>query len=430
MPNWLPMDPLSPTSSQENTDGCCSCGCSCCFSPSFRRSVKRKTGVPRHEHRPADVVLVDAEIEVAALRETVASQQTKIDELSAELEEERNAAATAASETMSMILRLQHEKAELQMEARQFRRIAEEKMSHDAGEIAALDDLLYKREQEIEVLSSEVDAYKHRILDLGLGLADDSDNFSPNSYAGDSIIDDFHLSPAAEYPPLRCEAAVSYDDGALYLEKNTSRTHEQPVYDLNSINTSPRTNPSPQHHPGSPQGSSLFVPQQPPANVDRSIREEYDDIDRVYTIDAIHGAETSALNNQRLKEESCPKVVFGGGDSEIKKLYMRLQVLEADRESMRQEVLSMRSEKANVALLGQIAQQLYKEVNPERRIVKKRPSFLAGFSFVSLIKWVLQFLFWRKNSSRSRYTFGLSNNNPRLLQILDKSPQLELWRCL
>ena len=43
----------------------------------------------------------------------------------------------AANETMSMILRLQREKAEVQMEARQFKRFSEEKMSHDAQEISA-----------------------------------------------------------------------------------------------------------------------------------------------------------------------------------------------------------------------------------------------------------------------------------------------------
>ncbi|KAG0483720.1 hypothetical protein HPP92_011804, partial [Vanilla planifolia] len=195
----------------------------------------------QHEHQPADVVLVDAEIEVAALRETVASQQTKIDELSAELEEERNAAATAASETMSMILRLQHEKAELQME----------RASSDASR--------RKRYPTTPARSPPLMTSSTREQEIG---------------------------------PLQ-RAAVSYDDGALYLEKNVTHpraTGLRPEFDQHI----PRTNPSPQHHPRLSSRQFLFVPATTSCECRSQHTREYDDIDRVYTIDAIHGAETSA----------------------------------------------------------------------------------------------------------------------------------------
>ncbi|KAL6851916.1 hypothetical protein ACP4OV_020101 [Aristida adscensionis] len=87
---------------------------------------------------PPAVVRVGA----AALREALSRQQAALGCLQAELDAERGAAAGAASEAMGMILRLQREKAEAMMEARQFRRYAEEKMSHDAAELAALEDQL------------------------------------------------------------------------------------------------------------------------------------------------------------------------------------------------------------------------------------------------------------------------------------------------
>ena len=51
------------------------------------------------------------ENECAALLEDLSSQRKIVKDLHLELEEERNAAASADNETMSMILRLQREKA-------------------------------------------------------------------------------------------------------------------------------------------------------------------------------------------------------------------------------------------------------------------------------------------------------------------------------
>ncbi|OAY68311.1 Myosin-binding protein 7, partial [Ananas comosus] len=114
----------------------CPCACPfCCYRgpPAWRRAVKRK---------------LDAEVEsedaaaAEELREKVRMQEETIQELWAELEQEQSAASTAASETMSMILRLQQEKAELAMEARQSKRFAEEQIQHLHAQILSLEDLL------------------------------------------------------------------------------------------------------------------------------------------------------------------------------------------------------------------------------------------------------------------------------------------------
>ena len=76
------------------------------------------------------------------------------------------------------------------MEARQFKRFAEEKMTHDQEELLSLEDLLYKREQIIQSLTCEVQAYKHRLMSFGL--------------TEDEAEGDQYELPTYEYPPLKC----------------------------------------------------------------------------------------------------------------------------------------------------------------------------------------------------------------------------------
>lgn len=89
-------------------------------------------------------------------RETVAA-------LYSELEQERNCSATAASEAMAMISRLQEEKAAVQMEARQFERMVVEKAMYDQEAIEALNELLVSREQEKLALEEEIRVCKEKL---------------------------------------------------------------------------------------------------------------------------------------------------------------------------------------------------------------------------------------------------------------------------
>ncbi|MCH95550.1 hypothetical protein A2U01_0016529, partial [Trifolium medium] len=175
---------------------CCDCGCSCSLldqnSATWMRSVKRKHDEFKVESQlpVPSVARVEIGNECVALREMVGVQQRTIQDLNEELDEERNSSSTAANEAMSMILRLQREKAEIQMEARQFKRFAEEKMTHDQEELMSLEDLLYKREQIIQSLTCEVQAYKHRMMSFG---------FTEDELEGDQ----YDILPY-EYPPLKC----------------------------------------------------------------------------------------------------------------------------------------------------------------------------------------------------------------------------------
>lgn len=82
-----------------------------------------------------------------------------------ELDKERNAAASAADEAMAMIHRLQDEKATIEMEARQFQRMVEEKSTFDAEEMVILRDILIRREREKHFLEKEVEAYRQLFIE-------------------------------------------------------------------------------------------------------------------------------------------------------------------------------------------------------------------------------------------------------------------------
>eukprot|EP00249_Psilotum_nudum_P024330 c29157_g1_i1 orf=283-2916(-) len=98
------------------------------------------------------------------LRQALKAEQEALNAVYLELEQERNASEIAANEAMAMISRLQKEKAILQMEARHFERMSEERATHDQEAIAVLKDILMKREAEKLALEKEVELYIHRLL--------------------------------------------------------------------------------------------------------------------------------------------------------------------------------------------------------------------------------------------------------------------------
>ncbi|KAJ0982602.1 hypothetical protein J5N97_010857 [Dioscorea zingiberensis] len=451
------MDPHMPP-------GCCPCACAECGPPAssnWRRSMKRKLDQAHQGEGmgAAATLAVGARVEVVnevvALREAVASQQETIQELCAELDEERNAAASAASETMSMILRLQREKAEVQMEARQFKRFTEEKMAHDQREIASLDDLLFRKDQALQSLSFEVQAYKHRLLSLG---------YPPEDLIGEVGVPDAPgFGYNCEYPELRCTepGGMDHEDESADFEKytfgETPRGLERRIYELENmagsgtaVSEKEVVEPSSKHHASNAldigscsesQTSSVLVlengvqeskereEEELPILVDHKSEESEGDggSDRVYTIDAVH-VPVGVPNVEY--EEMAKDVGMHNEEGDMKKLYMRLQALEADRESMRQALISMRTEKAQLVLLREIAQHLCKEAMPERRAVKKQQPLVKRFSIMSIVKWVMSFIFWRKKAARCKYPFNQSGNNVGLLLLLDKSPRMRHWSTM
>uniref|UniRef100_A0A7N1A8F8 GTD-binding domain-containing protein n=1 Tax=Kalanchoe fedtschenkoi TaxID=63787 RepID=A0A7N1A8F8_KALFE len=85
--------------------------------------------------------------------------------LYAELEEERNASAVAACQTMAMINRLQEEKALVQMEALQYQRVMEEQSEYDQEALQLLNELMVKKDEEKQELERELEIYRKRLTD-------------------------------------------------------------------------------------------------------------------------------------------------------------------------------------------------------------------------------------------------------------------------
>lgn len=108
-----------------------------------------------------------SETEIKGVKEALGAGQQLLQKLYLELDKEREASASAASEALSMILRLQEEKAAMKMEASQYQRMAEEKICHAEEYLAGFEDMILQKEMEIASLEFQVQAYRYKLLSLG-----------------------------------------------------------------------------------------------------------------------------------------------------------------------------------------------------------------------------------------------------------------------
>ncbi|KAH9620774.1 hypothetical protein KSS87_000185 [Heliosperma pusillum] len=448
----------------KSLEQCCDCGCSCSMTTDsstgmWIRSVKRKYDEFERSGRfyiPGLDILplarVGIENECALLRETVSSQQSTIQDLCMELEEERNASSSAANEAMSMILRLQGEKAEVQMEARQFKRFAEEKISHDAQEISSLEEALYKREQTIQALTCEIQACKHRMMSYGL-TEYEAEGMKGRYNRNESFYSAVD-SPTYAYPPLRCNLNESQGQSEFeddvdfekypFGETPRSQDLKNLEYRINQLEGTPRGDQMNGDFGPRPVLEKIIVGHSPRRSkhskrisVDSSsslpgfgrdlgsdytydsprfgtsfkkldcVAEElrksdcasdYEDdmSDRVYTIDSVHpGAPYNNFMEPKAAGKFCDEYIptprgslthADAGEPEVKKLYLRLQALEADRESMRHTIMSMQTDKAQLVLLREIAQQLCKDMTPAKPMPVQKLSVIRTFSIVAVCK--------------------------------------------
>jgi serine/threonine-protein phosphatase 2B regulatory subunit len=116
-----------------------------------------------------------AENESIQLHKTIFAQYIMMKKLFMELEEEREASATAASAALSLIRKLQKEKDAERMEAWQYKRITEEKMNHTDRTLEILKEMMEQKELEISYLRNQLQVYKHKLLDVGINDCDIAD---------------------------------------------------------------------------------------------------------------------------------------------------------------------------------------------------------------------------------------------------------------
>uniref|UniRef100_A0ACD5VWQ2 Uncharacterized protein n=1 Tax=Avena sativa TaxID=4498 RepID=A0ACD5VWQ2_AVESA len=120
---------------------------------------------------------IEGESSIDRLRRQIDLDRKSIHLLCRELEEERNAAAIAASQALAMITRLQDEKAAMQMEASHYQRMMEEQAEYDSEALAEANELLVQREQQVEELEAELENYRTQFR--GRGPTEKQDNQLP-----------------------------------------------------------------------------------------------------------------------------------------------------------------------------------------------------------------------------------------------------------
>ncbi|RID80744.1 hypothetical protein BRARA_A03382 [Brassica rapa] len=404
---------------------CCDCGC---HHSSPRSNNNQFSNNPK----------VHIENECELLRQTVTSQQQSIQDLYDELEKERNAASSAADESMNVMQRLQHDKAELQMELRQYKVYAGEKMEHDLQEILALEEVVSQREQTILALECEAQGYKHRMMSYGITEGEANGDMS--------LVDAYDYDYEYEYPSLKCninenqdslgaDVYVADDENYPPADSPRGRVHLRSLDQrISQIETNPSLDGG---FRVASEKDDVFVESENYKHVSYTENDDNakgggesldigDEMsDRVYTIDSGHHG---GVTEQKVEVGNVEQVEHG--DPDITKLYMRLQALEADRESMKEALLSMRTEKAQMVLLKELAQHLSKEVVPQRRLPLRKTSADGTLTFTPVFKWITSFVSWRRKARRSKYMYGMSTNSMGLQMVLEKVPRSRNWRCL
>lgn len=105
----------------------------------------------------------DEEYDVTALRRLVKIERLRADMAHAELEKERMASASAADEAMAMIFRLQNEKSSTEIEAKQYRQLAEQKQEFLQEVIESLQWDMINLEHERSEMEENLRLYREKL---------------------------------------------------------------------------------------------------------------------------------------------------------------------------------------------------------------------------------------------------------------------------
>ncbi|XP_058102549.1 uncharacterized protein LOC131246438 isoform X2 [Magnolia sinica] len=158
---------------------------------------------------------------IRVLEQALEEEHASSTALYVELEKERSAAASAADEAMAMILRLQEEKASIEMEARQYQRLIEEKSAYDEEEMNILKEILVRREREKHFLEKEVEAYRKMILSGGGHQLSEDDLRNMVDISGERPCSSFDSS---EDPMMLMLQELSESIGKKEIGKDVNRS--------------------------------------------------------------------------------------------------------------------------------------------------------------------------------------------------------------
>ncbi|KAG4970976.1 hypothetical protein JHK85_037397 [Glycine max] len=153
----------------------------------FRKSSSVESGLDSLDE--SNISEIQRESNDDRLRRRIEYYKKCNDSLQKEVEEERNASAVATNEAMSIITRLQEEKAALEMEALQYFRMMEKQAEYDNDELEKVNGLLTEKEKEIQDLEAELEFYRSNMTSSNGSLED-------------------HLACKNNTPPLSWQARI------------------------------------------------------------------------------------------------------------------------------------------------------------------------------------------------------------------------------
>jgi hypothetical protein len=273
----------------------------------------------------------EGECTIDQMKQQIELDCKSISRLWKELEEERNASAVAANQTMAMITRLQEEKAAMQMEALQYQRMMEEQSEYDRED-------LQKMTVIVRNLQAEIEGYKIKLKDQLL-VNEIRDQMRLSEQAGSSI---------CRINSLACFEEKTYI--AKCLRKLRHKLHE---FSNNS-----------KHVPV----QKLSDGKEDPVDV-RNSDDGYEDVNEDGETDDSVFEKHLGRNgyNSRDSKQSDPKGQYhamvsendlASFEDEISAVSERLMALEADRSFLEHSVNSLRNGKEGEELIRDIAGSL------------------------------------------------------------------------
>ncbi|XP_076912718.1 uncharacterized protein LOC143571093 [Bidens hawaiensis] len=270
------------------------------------KSVRRYDEYANEDDKEKMIVLLTHELDQARAA------------LNIELEKERNAAASAADEAMSVIHRLQEEKASVKMELLHYQRMIKEKSAYDAEEMSILKEIVLRREREKHFLEKQVEAYRQMIRDQNdLVNGGNNEDFVPDSI----LYEDVDFSKQEE--PEKTIAIVGEEKD---LETGSS------VYDVHVIDNEPKS--------GEKSNGNMKQTDQQECGVG---------LPSVSSKSSLRRYSTSALDNKRTRL-----------DTEVEWLRERLRIVQEGRVKLNFCVDNGEKESLRLQLLEDIACQLQK----------------------------------------------------------------------
>ncbi|KAK7393443.1 hypothetical protein VNO78_21999 [Psophocarpus tetragonolobus] len=343
----------------------------------FQKSVSVESGLESLDE--CNIAELEGEPNVDRLRQKIEYYKKCMDSLQKELEEERNASAVATNEAMSMITRLQEEKAALQMEALQYLRMMEEQAEYDNDELDKVNDLLTEKDRQLQDLEAELEFYRsnmpnddesvvhnmHRESGYLKGENVTVQNFGVHNIA--NAVSNISSSQNAEVSKVGDEAVTSgtsfleFEDEKQYISQCLKNLEEK-VHQISVL--------EPNDRPENQQGASNGEVSQLDGHEETDTQKDINMLNGIHIVKhgsaaaVVNNFSHSAENNHSISPEltvSTPRreVEMVALENEISDLNDRLEALEFDHGLLEHITNSLQNGNDGKQFIKDIAHRLH-----------------------------------------------------------------------